>query len=125
MRRVQTHFVVLLLSFWFGATIQCGLKAAGLLDSEVTCTMGGTPANEGCCVVEHDEYRGVNDTLKVPVPELFDDCCCIGLSATAAPDEKTAHSVEDAFVRPRDWVPVRHFVQRAALSPRAPSGLAA
>ena len=125
MRRVQSLFVVLLLSFWFGATIQCGLKAAGLLDSGVTCSLGGSPANEGCCVVEHDEYRGVNDAVKVPAPELFADHPCIGPSAVAALDERAAPSLKGASVRPRDWVPVRHFVQRAALSPRAPSGLAA
>ena len=87
--------------------------------------MGGSPASEGCSVVEHDEYRSVNDTVKVPVPDLFADRSCMGLSATAAPGEKNAQSLESVGVRPRDWVPVRHFVQRAALSPRAPSGLAA
>jgi len=125
MRRVQSLLVVLLLSLWLGATIQCGLKAAGLLDNGVACTMGGKSADERCRVTEHDEYRGVNDALKIPAPELFADFCGIGLRATAVPDEKAAHSLEGVFIRPRDWVPVRHFVQRTALPQRAPAGLAA
>lgn len=125
MRRVQSLLVVLLLSFWLGATIQCGLKAAGLLDDGVACTMGGKSADEGCLATDHDNYRGANDTLKVAAPELFADCCDIVLKIGATPDEEMPHSLACAAIRPLDWVPARHFVLRAALSPRAPAGLAA
>ena len=125
MRRVQSLLVVLLLSFGLGVTIQCGLKAAGLLDNDVACTMGGKSADEGCRVTDHDDYRGANDALKVAAPELFADCCHIALKVAETPDEERAHSLARVVIRPLDWVPARHFVLRAALSPRAPAGFAA
>jgi len=73
--------------------------------------------------MDHDDYRGANDTLKVVAPELFADCCHIALNVVAIPGEGTAHSRARAVIRPLDWVPARHFVLRAASSPRAPAGL--
>ena len=125
MRRVQSLLVVLLLSFWLGVTIQCGLKAAGLLDNEVACTMGGKSADEGCRVTDHDDYRGANDTLTVAAPQLFADYCHVALKVAATPDEETPHVLGRVAIRPLEWVPARHFVLRAALSPRAPAGFAA
>lgn len=122
---MQSLLVVLLLSFWLGATIQCGLKAAGLMDREAACTMGGKSADEGCVVIDHDDYRDANDTLTVTAPEQFADRCHIGLKIAATLDEETPHALGRVAIRPLDWVPARHFVLRAALSPRAPTGLAA
>lgn len=124
MHRVRSLLVVLLLSFWLGATIQCGLKAAGLLDNGVACNMGGKSTDHGSHVMDHDDYRGANQTLKIAAPELFADCCHIGLDATLILDEEAGRFLARVFIRPIDWVPARHFVLRAALSPRAPAGLA-
>ena len=124
MRRVQPLLVVLLLSFWLGATIQCGLKTAGLLDREAACTMGGKSAGEECVVIDHDDYRGANHAPKIVAPELFAESCRIALKVAAALGAETPNSLGMA-IRPLDWVPARHFVLRTALPPRAPTGLAA
>ena len=124
MRRVQPLLVVLLLSFWLGATIQCGLKTAGLLDRETACSMGGKAADEECVVIDHDDFRSGNDAPKVAAPELSAESCRIVLKVAAALGAETPNSLRVA-IRPLDWVPARHFVLRTALPPRAPTGLAA
>ena len=127
--RFRNSFVaVFLVAFWLLATQHCGLEAAGIVEQhtpvEPACCAGGEPhcSHDGCDAVEDGSYTSVGDAPIVPAP-LFAECFCLicgDLSALLR--EVAAGDLSWEYIeRPLNWVPVWHFVQRAALSPRAPS----
>ena len=123
--RFGAMFVV---AFWLLATQHCGLEAAGIFDSHAAePTQGCCPGGEAHC--SHDgcelvEGRGVNllSAAKAPQPHL-ELCLSLLLSlGVEVPEPEPAPRVRgEAFGRPLEWIATWQFVQRTALSPRAPS----
>lgn len=121
-------FAVVWVALWLLATQHCGFEAAGIFEQHTavdqTCCAGGEPhcSHDGCDTVEGGSYRIDNDTPSVPAPQ-FAECFCLICSDLAAPLlEVSAGDLPCELVeRPLNWVPTWQFVQRAALSPRAPS----
>ena len=117
------------MAFWLFATQHCGLEAAGLfaghddlMEGRSCCTTAGGCENDGCATVEDGAYRPDQGSLVVPAPSLT----AVGwlISCDVALPKKTQSerpSRSEPFERPLDWVTTWQFVQRAALSPRAPS----
>lgn len=129
MSRVRHKLVaVFLLAFWLLATQHCGLEAAGLLEphtaSDQTCCPGGEAhcSHDGCEMVEDGNYRGDSGTAVISAPQFADCLCFICWNLSVPPLEvREDNSPTESFERPLNWVPTWQFVQRAALSPRAPS----
>lgn len=125
MRYFRKRFAVFMAAFWLLATQHCALEAAGLwLDSGHAtdcCATAQGCGSDGCRVVEDGGYKPSTEMLKVSAPDLL-DCACL-LCLGAAPIEVPESDLLPAGLveRPREWVPTWQFVQRAALSPRAPS----
>lgn len=130
--RFRNQFVAgFLLAFWLLATQHCGLEAAGLFDSHGDQPAGCCQATDGCrgdgCrAIEGGEFRPDGSSVKIATPQLT-ACLCLacGSFALHAPEFELAATPTEILERPRDWVSTWHFVQRAALSPRAPSAILA
>lgn len=128
MQRFRLMGTLLLAAFWLLATQHCGLEAAGVLaqhceqqDGSHGC--GGVEhGGDGCKAVEGGGYKPASASAKVTAPPTL---VCVALICFDLAAIKPQHIAEPAISefseRPRDWVPIWHFVQRAALSPRAPS----
>jgi hypothetical protein len=122
-------FAVVVMAVWLFATQHCGLEAAGLFaahdeQAEDTgcCAAKGGCENDGCATVEDGEYRPDQRSLVISAPALAADLLPAGWEALlAAPLPADAESVWALDDRPHEWVTTWQFVQRAALSPRAPS----
>ena len=122
-------FAVVVMAVWLFATQHCGLEAAGLFaahdeQAEDTgcCAAKGGCENDGCATVEDGEYRPDQRSLVVLAPALATDFLLAACGATLAPPRsEEAELVWTPIDRPHDWVTTWQFVQRAALSPRAPS----
>lgn len=122
--------VLFSLTLWLGATQHCNLEAAGILTPhaesgpENGCCAGTDDgcAADGCESVENGAFRNGSDgaTLDVPVFSCCDFLVCLNLDPRPAEVAASSAWLTD-FERPLDWVPTWQFVQRAALSPRAPS----
>ena len=122
-------FAVVVMAVWLFATQHCGLEAAGLfaghdesVEGKSCCSTSGGCENDGCAMVEEGAYRSDQSTLVISAPVLSVDAFLI-LSDVLPLQRLQAELAlpRDAFERPRDWVTTWQFVQRAALSPRAPS----
>ena len=118
------------LALWLGATQHCNLEAAGILAShtdavsEGGCCTGSDVgcASDGCESVENGAYRTASENVAVDAPAFVCCQCLICLSLDFSPVEVVKISgARTDLERPLDWVPTWQFVQRAALSPRAPS----
>lgn len=127
MRLFRNRFVAgLVVAFWLLATQHCGLEAAGVLEAHApepapVCCPGGDAhcAHDGCELVEGGGIN-LSPTAKAPQPALTLCLCLLGASAEApAPEPPRVRGEE--FGRPLEWIATWQFVQRAALSPRAPS----
>jgi hypothetical protein len=118
------------LALWLGATQHCNLEAAGILASHTDAPSGsgcctGSDlgcAADGCESVENGAYRMGSDSVAVDAPAFVCCHCLICFSPDFSPPEIVNISGAGTDLeRPLDWVPTWQFVQRAALSPRAPS----
>jgi hypothetical protein len=122
-------FAVVVMAVWLFATQHCGLEAAGLFaahdeQAEDTgcCAAKGGCDNDGCATVEDGEYRPDQRSVMIPAPALSADFLLSGCDVALAPPRSSeCELVRAAIDRPHDWVTTWQFVQRAALSPRAPS----
>lgn len=114
-------------AIWLLATQHCGLEAAGLVvdpSHTLACCAQGANCNHGCKSVEEGAYRFSGEFIKVPAPDLL---AWLGLmcATPVITDEAGRLLPPEPSDRPSVWVAPWQFVQRAALSPRAPSfGLA-
>ncbi|MGH7945602.1 MAG: hypothetical protein ACREH8_07670 [Opitutaceae bacterium] len=129
MGRFPRFLCWLMALLWMPITQHCGLEAAaGLLESHApadqSCCPGGEEhcSHDGCEVIEGGGYKIDDGTPRLVAPQLVVCLCLIYQSVVVPPleDATTIWSAQD-FERPLDWVPAWQFVQRAALSPRAPS----
>jgi hypothetical protein len=122
----HSYLAAFLAVFWLFATLHCELEAAEIFESHAVadqvCCDGGEEhcSHDGCQLVEGGHYS-VNPAAKVSSPQLALCYCLICLSIGAVEVEAEDGYSPDYFERPLDWVPTWQFVQRAALSPRAPS----
>lgn len=124
---------VCLLASWLVASQHCGLEAAGLLAAHddsapvANCSEGSCACvHDSCHQVEEAGYRLDSRAAKLPTPTLADDawliCQCLALREPVVACHIPTRTLME---RPLDWVPTWQFVQRAALSPRAPSDASA
>lgn len=122
--------VLFALALWLGATQHCNLEAAGILASNTDAASGngccaGSDvgcATDGCESVENTAYRTASDSIAVDAPAFVCCQCLVCFSLDFSPTEVVTISASCTDLeRPLDWVPTWQFVQRAALSPRAPS----
>lgn len=124
---------VMALAFWLAAAQHCNLEAAGIFTSHASessdtgccASSGGGCASDGCELVENGAFRNTQDDVIVLIPCL--SCCeCLICLSLVVPPPATLELMAspDCLERPLDWVPTWQFVQRAALSPRAPSSIA-
>ncbi len=133
MRRFRTFVALFLAALWLPATQHCDLEAAGMLSvhCDQPAGMQGTCADDhcagdGCDVVESGGYKVSSKTTKVSPPTLAVFACLFSLTPLSRPTESsTGLSAGADPGRPLEWVPTWQFVQRAALSPRAPSSILA
>jgi hypothetical protein len=131
MSRLPRMILALTLALlWLPATVHCGLEAAGLLEHVETCcheehsrATDSTPAHCGtgnCGVVESGDYQPAHTLLKVSAPVAafcFSSLLELAPVLVIAPAIEAPEEVESPPEIRRTW----HFVERAALSPRAPS----
>ncbi len=115
---------MLVAAFWLLATQHCGLEAMGFaLDSNhnaAHCASGEDI--DGCKTVEEVGFKLMGNGPSVPSPDLL--VCLLLFCAPSIPvDDRDGGSVmpADFIERPLGWVSTWQFVQRAALSPRAPT----
>lgn len=131
MRRFRTFFALFLAALWLPATQHCDLEAAGMLSAhcDQPAGMQGTGADDhcagdGCDVVESGGYKVSSNTAKVSAPTLAVLACLFTGDSLSHPAETSAGTLLGSdHGHPVEWVPTWQFVQRAALSPRAPSGI--
>lgn len=118
-----------LLAIWLAATQHCGLEAAGLLETHsedgavpLCCSSSGPCTQDGCTLVERGSLAPSNTVLKIPAPAL-NECICRLCTRLVIPVVASEPALEFAHAadEPRGWVPMWHFVRRAAQPPRAPS----
>ena len=130
MSRVRNKLVAAcLLAFWLVATQHCGLESAGLFaahesasDATGCCASSDGCATDGCEMVEEGAYRSDNAGLAIMSPQL--SACpwpMVWSIDVPARESRAEVSFRRQFERPLDWLPTWQFVQRTALSPRAPS----
>jgi len=134
-RHVLSQFVQLLrkclavwtVALWLLATQHCGLESVGVLAQ--SCEQPGGQHDcstgthfDGCQVVEGAAYKSSNNSITVAAPALVSDLHLLALCLVnpVSPELVVKPSWQYAD-RPRAWVPNWSFVQRTALSPRAPS----
>lgn len=130
MQRFRLMGTLLLAVCWLLATQHCGLEAAGVLaqhceqaDGSHSCG-GAEHGGDGCKAVEGGAYKPASSSAKVTAPPVLVCVCLITFDVAAVdPQYLPESSLPEFLERPRNWVPVWHFVQRAALSPRAPSSV--
>ena len=125
MPRFYRLFALCMALLWVPATAHCRIEALGI--DFVSCADAchdqapDAPHNDGCGVVESGLYKTGSHLVKV-APSLTTLCACFIALPVLEPDAKSGPGIATAqSERPRDWVPTWQFIQRAALSPRAPS----
>jgi len=131
MRRFFPLLALLLLGLWFTASQHCALEAVGLLpDSchdETQSAAGQTCADDSCAALESARYHAAVAQIAVPAPTVHEGLGLIGaaLAWRCAADERAPAPATTETAHPRDWVPIWHFVRRAAPPSRAPTWLVA
>jgi hypothetical protein len=115
---------MLVAAFWLLATQHCGLEAMGFaLDSNhnaAHCASGEDI--DACKTVEKVGFKLMGNGVSVPAPDLL--VCLLLICAPSIPAagcDGGSGMPADFIERPRGWVSTWQFVQRAALSPRAPT----
>lgn len=115
-------------AFWLAATQHCGLEAAGLApdhpaeSSAACCADTESCHNDACDLVESGLYKLESQPAAVAPPQLAPDFQLLWLTLSAARFDEVEPPPEcDRTGRVLAWIPTRHFMQRAAPSPRAPS----
>ena len=125
MSRLRSFTSLLLLTLWLPATLHCALEMGSPFDSASACCTGENAAVgddhcaiDNCAVLESNLVRPVGDDLVVPAPVLLTCLCCL-IESTPETIIVPTVSPERTHCPPelaRTW----QFVERAALSPRAP-----
>ena len=115
---------MLVAAFWLLATQHCGLEAMGFaLDSNhnaAHCASGEDI--DACKTVEKVGFKLMGNGVSVPAPDLL--VCLLLICAPSIPVagcDGGSGMPADFIERPRGGVSTWQFVQRAALSPRAPT----
>jgi len=129
-RILRLTAALVLAILWLPATMHCGLETAGFIGQADGCCQhddsvpaNGQPAQCGqgvCGIVESGDYQPASALTKVPAPSLaLYVFCLLELAPTLelVPEIAASVEVESPPEIRRTW----HFVERAALSPRAPS----
>ena len=120
---------MVVMAVWLFATQHCGLEAAGFFgghdesaEGKNCCSTSGGCGNDGCATVEEGAYRPDQSALLISAPVFSVDVFLV-LGDVIPPQRLQAEVplTRVPFERPLDWVTTWQFVQRAALSPRAPS----
>jgi hypothetical protein len=124
MQRLWRILSLTLLVLWLPATEHCALEAAGVITPE--CHVDGKASGQSCrtdtCgVLESAHYRGSLNHAQVVPPVVQDSLPLICLAIATAAKSAAQMSETPAPDKPRDWVPVWHFVRRAAPPSRAPT----
>src|SRR5579885_2054584 len=107
MRRVLPLFCLLVLAVWLPATEHCALEASGALPKSCSdnCASGQTDGDDGCAAVENGAYKLSNDSLKIPVPDLFACACFLCLQSISIDVAREIAPTSGAsFERPQDWI---------------------
>jgi hypothetical protein len=122
---IRHIIAVVLLALWMPATQHCNLEAAGLISAYDSCLGAGNPCSpDGCRTIEGLTDKPSADLLlKVPAPDLLVCSCllCLQLAYRDLRIEPLTPVI--AAEKPQAWVPIWHFVRRAAPLSRAPSVL--
>jgi hypothetical protein len=128
MRPFRATVALFLAIFWMIATQHCGLEAAGVLAAHCEQASGaqgcGGADHDGdaCKTVESGEYKLADVSSKVSPPQLVACVCLTYIAFAELRPEPSAESLAlGYFERAPNWVPTWQFVQRAALTPRAPT----
>jgi len=132
LRKITAFLLVVL---WLPTAQHCMLEAAGLLsaqeehaDRAQCCESADGACETGVCnVLEGGDYRLSTERIAVPVP-IFAVCTWVfnvQPQAFLIEADVEADTARASFERPPDFSPTWQFVQRTALSPRAPSLVAA
>lgn len=131
MRRFFPWLALLLVGLWFTASQHCALEAVGVLpDSchdEAQTVAGQTCLDDSCAALESAGYHASPDAVVVPAPVWHEGLYLIevAVALSGAEDDSSSSLAPLETVHPRDWVPVWHFVRRAAPPSRAPTGFLA
>ena len=131
-RLIRNIVVILLVALWLPTTQHCALEAAGLFSSqeEVPANQtkccgepGKTCVEDPCNLLESGDYTSATAQPAVPVPAFTVCHCllCISVAQDLISTDPDAATACVSFDRPAHCSPTWHFMQRAALSPRAPS----
>jgi hypothetical protein len=127
MRFLSRLFALCLALFWVPVTAHCRIEALGIDfaacsdDCHENAPIAETH-DDGCAIVESGFYKCGSSTITVPAPSVTTRCAFLFCECVPDPEPVTGPGVaRETATRPRNWVPTWHFVQRAALSPRAPS----
>lgn len=118
-----------LLAFWLLATQHCGLESVGLFAAHDEqgaaagcCASSDGCASDGCATVEDGAYRLDRGSSEIASPPLSASFWSVAWSSDVPPLELQPDvALRSWLERPHDWRRTWQFVQRAALSPRAPS----
>jgi hypothetical protein len=115
---------MLVATFWLLATQHCGLEAVGFdFDSNhdsAHCASGEDI--DGCKTVEEEGFKPMANGLSVPSPDLLVCLLLIWAPSISSNSPDGASVMPDALIeRSKGRLSTWQFVQRAALSPRAPT----
>lgn len=122
--------VIVLMALWFGASQHCALEAAELLDdthNDLLCSACCNEAgglHDGCNVSERETLASTGSAVKVTAPDLLVcgcHVCQLLLVELRELSEASVTPFEKGAEASSAWLPVWHFVRKAAPSPRAPS----
>ena len=132
LKRIAQIVWLLVLALWLPCTMHCALEAAGIPLPECCPhasaddpSPGGSPADpcqdcHVCSTIESGAYLKQDSSVAVtPLPAALS--CWVMLAGPAAPVMSTIPPRWDVF-RP-EAPPSWRFVERVAMSPRAPSSL--
>lgn len=130
-RLIRNIVVILLLALWLPTTQHCSLEAAGLFApqeapaKQIKCcgAQEKACAEDPCELLESGDYRPASAQLNVPIPSFTVCAClfCVSVEQVLILPNADAATARVSFDWPEDCSPTWHIMQRAALSPRAPS----
>jgi hypothetical protein len=130
-RLIRNIIVILLVALWLPTTQHCSLEAAGLFApqeaqaKQIKCcgAQEKACAEDPCDLLESGDYRPASAQLTIPAPTFTVCAClfCVSVEQVLVLANAGAATARFSFDSPEDCSPTWHFMQRAALSPRAPS----
>ncbi len=134
-RLIRKITSLLLVVLWLPTAQHCVLEAAGLLSAQAEhadhaqcCESVDGVCDAGACnLLEGGDYQPSTAQVIAPVPNFTVCTWVVWVQPFAFLIETDVEACAPwtSFERPPDWSPTWQFVQRAALSPRAPSLVAA